>query len=109
LLNLFKDGVGLSASQIGICKNVFIMKDVKTKDISVFINPEYVKISDEKVIGREGCLSFPGKTKDVLRSKDIEIKYLNSKFEERVEKFSGLPAVIIQHEMDHLLGKCILS
>src|SRR5580658_4019358 len=51
-------GIGLAAPQIGISKQIFIMKEQKTGDIKEFINPEIISKQGTIYID-EGCLSLP--------------------------------------------------
>ena len=51
----------------------------------------------------EGCLSLEG-VRSVKRFREIEVKYQDESFNEKVQKFSGFTAQIVQHEMDHLEG-----
>jgi len=69
-----------------------------------FINPEIIDCSKEKSSFNEGCLSFPTARSMVDRPKEVTIKYLNLKGEEKVEKMGGILATCIQHEIDHLNG-----
>lgn len=51
----------------------------------------------------EGCLSLVG-TRKTKRYKEIEVEYQDKNFKQQKQKFSGFPAQIVQHEMDHLEG-----
>ena len=53
----------------------------------------------------EGCLSLPGLHEDVRRPVSIRMRYVDEKFVEHDEEFTGLPARVIQHEYDHIEGK----
>lgn len=101
------EGIGLAAPQIGKSLKIFVVKvDDKLK---IFINPEIITISKEKSEKEEkqimeGCLSIPHYYGPLKRAKKIRVKYLTPEGKERVEVFEGLPAQIIQHEIDHLKG-----
>lgn len=105
-------GVGLAANQVGLTNSLFILdlKGVEGYEKSrpmVFINPEIVLHSDEKVVIEEGCLSLPNLRADVERSKTIKVRYLNTD-EELVEiEADDFLARVILHEYDHLIGKMI--
>jgi len=103
-------GVGLAAPQIGVDLQLFLIKPSAKSPIRVFTNPEILS-AEEPVRGTksehqhiEGCLSIPGIWGDVVRSQKITLKYQDEKGIEHTEKFSGFPAVIIQHETDHVHG-----
>jgi peptide deformylase len=108
VLNFTENGVGLACNQIGISKKIAIFKlKVEEKKVTVLINPEIIYYSEDKELGSESCLSYPGINGVVERSKSIRVKYFNSKWEEMEKEFKDMEARIVQHEYDHiLLGHC---
>lgn len=96
--------VGMAANMIGYSKNmiIFINEDEK---MEVILEPKIIKAMDPYEI-EEGCLSLEGFRK-CIRHKKIKIEYLTLDFKKRIKTFSGFTAEIIEHEMDHLLGKII--
>lgn len=92
--------VGLAANMIGYRKKIIIVA-AGLVDI-VMINPVII-IKDEPYEAEEGCLSLPGVRK-TTRYKRITVRYLDRKFTEHTQSFSGYIAQIIQHECDHLEG-----
>lgn len=107
------NGVGLAAPQIGKAIRIFVMNaDVMTDELDdeksygpmTFINPEIVEKDDEKIKMEEGCLSIPDVRDDVIRPDKIKVRYLDRKFTQKEEEFSGWISRIIQHETDHLNG-----
>jgi peptide deformylase len=104
--NMFHyDGVGLSANQIGINERAFIMMiDLETKKTITCFNPKIIKESKIEEIMQEGCLSYPGITMELSRSKNIIVKYEDEEkniFKRRLVEFS---ARVFQHEYDHMEG-----
>lgn len=108
------NAVGLSAPQIGIFKRVFLIKT--ETGIIRFWNPELVvpSIRTEnctkdipKIYSEEGCLSIPGKTFFLYRYPIIEVVQPDSNEGLISGRFSGLNAIVIQHENDHLDGKTL--
>lgn len=97
-------GVGLSANQVGIDKSVFVIGGSGLDEKAVF-NPELLNVSDEKVTMREGCLSYPGLWLNITRPAGCIFKYQDEKGEEVIEEFKGIPARIMLHEYDHMLGQ----
>ena len=99
------DGVGLSANQIGINERAFIMMiDLETKKTITCFNPKIIKESKIEEIMQEGCLSYPGITMELSRSKNIIVKYEDEEkniFKRRLVEFS---ARVFQHEYDHMEG-----
>lgn len=105
-------GVGLAANQVGFNQSLFIvdLKGVegyeKFKPM-IFINPEIVLQSDEKVVIEEGCLSLPNLRADVERAKEIKIRFLNTDEQLLELEANDYLARVILHEYDHLIGKLI--
>ena len=118
-------GVGLAASQVGRCLQIFITKPTAKSPIQVFINPKIIQktkvshltidsgrcmqlndFSSEKSQGNklEGCLSLPSIWGHVKRESEISISYLDQKGASHTKQFKGFLSTIIQHEMDHLNG-----
>ena len=92
--------VGMAANMIGYRKKIIIVA-TGLADI-VMINPVITE-KTEPYDTEEGCLSLPGVRK-TTRFKKITVRYLDKKFAERTQIFSGYIAQIIQHECDHLEG-----
>lgn len=98
------EGVGLAANQVGLDKQIFVMQCTQDKEPYVFINPVIIEHSNENSSYQEGCLSFPNLYIDLERSKSVTLKWLDLNGQEKKEQFSGLEAVCVQHELDHLNG-----
>ena len=100
-LSAHRDGcVGMAANMIGYRKRMIIVS-LGIVDL-VMINPVIISKNGEYET-EEGCLSLQGKRK-TKRYKDIEVKFMDTAFNEQKQKFSGYVAQIIQHECDHLEG-----
>ncbi len=110
-------GVGLAAPQVDLPMQLAVVEyaegedeeededaPAKPKKLYVLINPEITKVSDEKVIGVEGCLSIPGLIGEVERHEAIQVKALNRHGSPVKFKVEGWMARIFQHEIDHLNG-----
>lgn len=110
-------GVGLAAPQINLPMQLAVIEYAEDDDeerpedapplpkkLFVIINPEITKISEEKVLGIEGCLSIPGLVGEVERHQAIEVKALNRHGNPVKLKVDGWMARIFQHEIDHLNG-----
>ena len=92
--------VGMAANMIGYRKRIIIVA-TGLADM-VMINPVITETS-EPYETEEGCLSLPGVRK-TTRFQKITVRYLDKKFAEHTQNFSGYIAQIIQHECDHLEG-----
>lgn len=100
-LKAHKDGcVGMAANMIGVCKRIIAFEN--QEGYMVMFNPEILKKS-QPYETEEGCLSLPGSRK-TTRYQVIKVRWQNEKFQERIKTFSGFPAQIIQHEIDHCEG-----
>lgn len=102
-------GIGLAATQVDVHERVIVIDTSETHDqLLVLINPEIIGsngISDYE----EGCLSVPGIYGKVRRAESITARALNAEGESFILDASGLLAVCIQHEMDHLAGKVFVE
>jgi len=100
-------GRGLAAPQIGLPIRLFVM-DVGwrdgTPDPRVFVNPEIVGASGERVTREEGCLSIPGRTSRVSRPAEVDLRWQDLDGTAREGRFDGFAATCVQHEIDHLDG-----
>ncbi|NOH04730.1 MAG: peptide deformylase [Chloroflexi bacterium] len=110
-------GVGLAAPQIDLPMQLAVVEYAEGEDeeeenedreikkkLYVLVNPEIVKVSEEKVNGVEGCLSIPGLVGEVERHKEIQVRALNRHGKPVKHKVEGWMARIFQHEIDHLNG-----
>jgi peptide deformylase len=99
-------GVGLAACQVGIDKQLVVI-DIGEGLIKL-VNPAIVKKEGAEV-QEEGCLSVPDTAIKVKRAKKVTVEYLNDKGEALKISAEGLLARVLQHEIDHLLGKLIID
>jgi peptide deformylase len=104
MIQLMNDaqGVGLAANQVGISKQFFIIK--LNDQIELIVNPEIISTESTQKYN-EGCLSIPGISVEMERALNIRLRFRDKEFNEVEREFSGVEAVMIQHEIDHLHGK----
>lgn len=95
------DGVGLAAPQIGVSKRLVVI-DVG-EGLFELINPVIVK-KEGSAVGAEGCLSVPDYEGEVERAEYVECEFTDRTGRRLLLQASGLLAVCIQHELDHLDG-----
>lgn len=95
------DGVGIAAPQVGILKRMFTVEI--DDEVMELINPEILEVEGIQTED-EGCLSLPGKIGLVERPAYIKMKGLNREGQEVVYEGTGLLAVALSHEYDHLNG-----
>lgn len=97
-----KDGcVGMAANMIGVRKRIIAFDNEGT--YMVMFNPEIIKKS-EPYETEEGCLSLLGGPRKCKRYKTIKVQWQTSEMQTRIKTFTGFPAQIIQHEIDHCDG-----
>ena len=102
-LMLSSNGIGLSANQVGLDAQVFVMGDSK-ENSTICINPTVLQYTEETVDDIEGCLSFPNVFVKIKRPKEILAEWYNEKLEKQTVKIEGYSAKCYLHELDHLLG-----
>ena len=95
---------GLAAPQIGILKRVVVVRNGDT--FHPMINPIILKYSGKTFFNHEGCLSLEG-TRVVKRYSTVLVSYQDKSGKRLTKTFNGMPAIIIQHEVDHLNGVLI--
>ena len=106
-------GVGIAAPQVDRLQRIVIV-DVRPKlgndchGLMVLINPELVAW-EGMAVGREGCMSVPDFTGNVIRAERIQVLAQDIEGRERVYECEGFEARAVQHEMDHLDGLLFLD
>jgi peptide deformylase len=104
-------GVGLAATQIGVGLRIFVIDiagEDEPSDLRVFINPELLEL-DGTQIWNEGCLSFPGVSEEIKRAEHVKVRALDASGKSFELEATGLLAVAIQHENDHLNGVLMID
>lgn len=107
--------VGVAAPQIGTCRRVVVVDVSHSKlgrdnhhGLLVMVNPEILEKEGCETM-REGCMSVPDYTGNVIRAQSILVQFLDRDGIDRVIRASGFEAVAIQHELDHLDGILFLD
>ena len=93
--------VGMAANMIGVRKRIIVFDNEGTY-ITMF-NPEILKM-ENPYDTQEGCLFLLGGPRPCKRYQTIKVRWQNEKFQTRIKTFTGWPAQIIQHEIDHCNG-----
>ena len=114
-------GVGIAAPQVGVMLRI-IMVDVSETEAArlskrsnknphghlIMINPEIIEWQGKKK-GREGCLSVPDFTGNVIRAEEIVVTALDENAKPHKFEMEGFEARAVQHELDHLDGLLFLD
>ena len=101
------EGVGIAAPQVGVRRQLIAVErhDRETPEFQFYVNPKIERYGAETAAGREGCLSIPDRSEEVVRPTAVVISHLDETSGERIEEtVEGFTAVIFQHEIDHLAG-----
>jgi peptide deformylase len=115
------NGIGLAAPQYGVPKRLVVL-DVPMDSMSkiptpgeeqllprmplVLINPEIVSSSNNTTVRDEGCLSVPDIYAPVERPEKVVLRSMTLDGDMIEAECGGLLGRCIQHELDHLEGKC---
>ena len=112
-------GVGLAAPQVGDLRRMLVMDATEEKEddgrreqakhLQLVVNPEIAERSRDKIRWEEGCLSVPEFWEFFERPRRVRVKYRDALGGHHDEWFEGFPAVVLQHEMDHLEGVVIID
>lgn len=107
-------GIGIAAPQVARFQRIVIVdcsltrKPVSNHGRLFLINPEIIR-HEGMASGREGCMSVPDYTGNVIRAEHITLRYQDMEGQEQQFDTEGYEARAIQHEMDHLDGKLFLD
>jgi len=94
-----RSGIGLAAPQIGIAKNIAIIRINNNLNFNL-INAKLKQGYNPSIFKDEGCLSFPGRVENTIRYQEVLIENNFSNYASFIA--TGLVAVVCQHELDHL-------
>jgi len=106
-------GVGIAAPQVGHLQRIIIVDvsskpKIKQHGRLLLINPEILEW-EGMAKGREGCMSVPDYTGNVIRAKTIKLRAQDEQGEVHEYEMEGFEARAVQHEIDHLDGLLFLD
>ena len=107
-------GVGLAAPQVGDGRRI-IVADPGNDDgqakrrLYMMVNPTIVEKSKKIIRYEESCLSVPEYSVIVKRHKRIKVTWQDAFGKHQSAWFEDFPAIVLQHEIDHLLGLTLLE
>lgn len=108
-------GIGLAAVQVNVPRRVVTIdiaqrEDENAKPNPLFlVNPEILWSSDDIATAEEGCLSIPEYYAEVERPAAVRVAYLDRDGKPQELEASGVLAICLQHEIDHLDGKLFID
>ena len=100
-------GIGLSAIQVGLPFNMFVAGDHQSIEKGLklaMFNPVIMTSSDEKVLMKEGCLTFPFLFVNISRPRKVTMKYEDENGDLKEAQLDGMMSRVCQHEYDHQAG-----
>jgi peptide deformylase len=106
-------GVGIAAPQVGrfqriVIVDVSVKPKIKHHGRLILVNPEVIAWDGYKV-GREGCMSVPDYTGNVIRAERITLEARDERGAPLKFDMEGYEARAVQHEIDHLDGLLFLD
>lgn len=106
-------GAGLAAVQVGVNKQILVVNttenDEGEKSYFALINPEIVEADGEFISEDEGCLSVPEFRATVKRFNRVKVTAQDIEGNPMELNEEGFPAVVLQHEIDHLKGVLFIN
>ena len=105
-------GVGLASIQVGFDQSILvydIASPQEGRSLQVLINPRIISRSGEVLSENEGCLSVPEYRADVKRANEIVVEGLDREGNLITFEAQGFPAIVLQHEIDHLNGTLFID
>jgi peptide deformylase len=105
--------VGLSANQVGIMKQICVLDMAIGRkgyhDVRVLVNPRIIVHSKSQIMKPEGCVNFVTTWGVTRRARTVEVLALDRSGNELLMKVTGWPAILVQHEVDHLRGRLFID
>ena len=102
-------GIGLAATQVNRHERILVIDISEEKNNPLLIINPVITYTDGEEEMSEGCLSVPEQYEKVKRAETVTIQYQDVSGGKQELTATGLLAVCIQHEMDHLEGKLFVD
>ena len=99
-------GIGLTGNQVGVPFRMFVMGNhlqLNNGEKHACWNPKISFKSDDTIMMREGCLTFPYLFLNIKRPRKIQVQYEDDEGKEINRDFEGMFSRIYQHEFDHTI------
>jgi peptide deformylase len=101
--------IGLSAPQVDDRRQVLVIDNSGDGSApQVFVNPE-IRSRAAWGLVEESCLSVPGVVGNVIRATQVSVRAQDRHGESFTRELTGMDAVCLQHEVDHLAGKLFID
>ncbi|HCR85170.1 MAG TPA: peptide deformylase [Alphaproteobacteria bacterium] len=103
--------IGIGANMVGVLKRIVVV-DLQVEGVRqpiIMINPEITQKSAETQTFTESSICFPFISAEIVRPKEIEVKFTDLENNQHTNKYEGFLATVIQHEIDYLNGITFLD
>ena len=100
--------IGLSANQVGLPFNMFVLGNHLSLENGLKMacfNPMIVSTSEETIMMKEGCLTYPFLFLSIKRPRKCVVKYTDENGDLKEGNLDGMISRIFQHEYEHMLGR----
>jgi len=101
-------GLGLTANQVGLPLNVFVLgghPKIENGLKMTCFNPMIISSSEETIVMKEGCLTYPFLFLSITRPRKVVAKYEDENGDLQEAHLDGIISRVFQHEYDHMIGK----
>ena len=101
-------GIGISANQVGLPFNMFVLGNHLSLENGLKMacfNPMIVSTSEETIMMKEGCLTYPFLFLSIKRPRKCVVKYTDENGDLKEGNLDGMISRIFQHEYEHMLGR----
>ena len=101
-------GIGLSANQVGLPFNMFVLGNHLSLENGLKMacfNPMIVSTSEETIMMKEGCITYPFLFLSIKRPRKCVVKYTDENGDLKEGNLDGMISRIFQHEYEHMLGR----
>jgi peptide deformylase len=111
MIGLMRDahGIGLAGTQVGTLRRLFVFQNGDEPDARAIVNAKLTDRSKETSTEDEGCLSLQGVLVPVERPVRVTLEGKDLDGTDVKLELEGLPARVVQHELDHLDGVLIID
>jgi peptide deformylase len=111
MIALMRDahGIGLAGTQVGTLRRIFVFQNGDEEEPRVVVNAKIAERSKDVTTDDEGCVSLQGVLVPVERAATVTLEGIDLDGNELKLELDGLPARVVQHEVDHLDGVLIID
>ncbi len=105
-------GRSLAAPQIGVLRRIFVMDEswqTSGADPKVLLDPEIIRLSDDRITAPEASLSEPELTIGVSRAVEVELVWFDLQGTRQQRVLRGDAAILAQQGVDYLHGRLLLD